>query len=484
MPVEYLVSSSVVLSVRNNTTVYLQLSALHPLISFVALPYIKACPIRPVRGCTTEPISSAYLLAADANTTRSPVTPTTATPYGATPYGAPNRPNGGGFTMANVEARYNPYASSPKSVNGAKIPTTIRTVPSFEAPSDASSSDPPSARNSGFSSSVNSNASGASYYSQTQTQNQYGPTVRLKAPSSHPADMQSGVARSPASPMSSSNATLKPTDTSYETEDQQQGMRENSPQWDGGAVGKAALGKTGRVINKLVSDNEALKRDLKIERIKSEEAKQAAKLMEDKMERMISEYESRLLEANVTKTLLSRKERQVEHLQSSVELEKKRTADAQERERIWREEMEKSRRDANVQVDEAKTQAALMEGRYNAISSHWKEQGDEVKKAATSLHAEIAALVEERRRDDDKINTLRDLCDQQDGNIKDLKRQKDEIGAHFEAYKTAQEDALRDIKGKAQQREEEQLQTIEETKRVLGQLRWALQVKGNVKGAG
>lgn len=281
--------------------------------------------------------------------------------------------------------------------------------------------------------------------------------------------------------MASSDATLRPADNGVDAEEQ---APDGSTQWDGGAVGKAALGKTGRVINKLVSDNEALRRDLKIERIKSEEAKQAAKLMEDKMERMVSEYESRLLEANVTKTLLARKERQVETLQQAVELEKKRTADAQDRERTWKDELEKGRRDANVQVDEAKTHAAMMEGRYNAIASHWKDQGNEVKKATTTLRSEIAALVEERKRDDDKINTLRDLCDQQDGNIKDLRKQNEAIGNQFETYKNTQEDALKSIKENARNREEEQLRTIEETKQALGQLKWALQVKANVRGAG
>ncbi|KAF7531554.1 hypothetical protein G7054_g8787 [Neopestalotiopsis clavispora] len=426
-----------------------------------------------------EPISPAYLLAADASATSTPTTPTKA----ASSYNSPTRTTGGGaLDMANVSARFNPFTSSPKSLKGGKQSSTIRTVPSFEDPSDtSSSSDPHSARNSGFSSSVNSNTSGASIYSQNQTQfqTQNGTTSRLsKAPTSYPSKTQLGATRTLTT---SSDTTLRPADNAMDGEEQ---ALEGSAQWDGGAVGKAALGKTGRVINKLVSDNEALRRDLKIERIKSEEAKQAAKLMEDKMERMISEYESRLLEANVTKTLLSRKERQVESLQQAVELEKKRTADAQDRERTWKDEMEKSRRDANVQVDEAKTHAAMMEGRYNAIASHWKEQGNEVKKATTSLRAEIGALVEERKRDDDKINTLRDLCDQQDGNIKDLRRQNEEIGNQFEAYKRTQEEALKSIKENARNREDEQLRTIEETKQTLGQLKWALQVKANVRGAG
>lgn len=293
----------------------------------------------------------------------------------------------------------------------------------------------------------------------------------------------------------SSNSTLRPNGNAAESpvarqvsenspgEDAAQSTREGSPsQWDS-SVGKAALGKTGRVINKLVSDNEALKRDIKLERMKAEESKQQAKMMEEKMERMMSDYESRLLEANVTKTLLSRKERQVEHLQATIEQEKKRATDALQRERTWRDEMEQSRKDANVQVEEAKLQAAMFEGRYNAIASHWKDQGDHVKKTALDLRAEIAALVEERKKDDDKINTLRDLCDQQDGNIRDLKRQKDGIGRQFEEYKKEQEAALHHIKTSAQAREEEQERTIEETKQVLGELRWALNVKKNVRGA-
>lgn len=374
-----------------------------------------------------------------------------------------------------TEARYTPYANSPKSTNGGALPSTIRTVPSYDAPSD-SSSESPSARNSGFSSDLHSDASAASYTSQPQSQNRSA--ARSAQPSPTPPD----------SAMSSSSTTLhggvRTLDPAAQMPDSA-AVAADDPvqQWDS-AVGKAALGKTGRVINKLVSDNEALKREIKVERMKAEEFKQTAKLMEDKIERMVAEYESRLLEASVTKTLLARKERQVETLQLAVENEKKRTADALDRERTWKEEMAKSRRDASVQVDEAKMQAALMEGRYNAIASHWKDQGDEVKRRADSLHGEIAALVIQRQQDDDKINTLRDLCDQQDGNIRDLRKQKDDIGRQFEAYKEEQENILRDIKQSARSREDEQQRTLEETKRVLGELRWALNVKQNVPGAG
>jgi chromosome segregation ATPase len=255
-----------------------------------------------------------------------------------------------------------------------------------------------------------------------------------------------------------------------------------SNSWDN-SVGKAGLGKTGRVINRLVSDNESLKRDIQIERLRAEESRQAARLLEDRLERTISDYESRLLEATVTKTLLARKERQVESLQDAVELERKRAVDAAGRERVWKDEMETAKGDAKRQVEEATNYAALMEGRYNAISSHWKEQGEEVKRSMGKMRKEVADLVVERKKDDGKIETLRELCDQQDGNIRELRKQKEDIEMQFEAYKRAQEEGLVDIKRKADEREREQERTLQEARDVLDKLKWALSVKGKIEWA-
>lgn len=260
------------------------------------------------------------------------------------------------------------------------------------------------------------------------------------------------------------------------------GGTEGDSQWDS-TIGKAGLGKTGRVINKLVSENDSLKRDIQIEKLRAEESKQAAKLIEDKMDRMVNDYESRLLEANVTKTLLSRKERQVESLQASVELEKQKAQAAIDSEKTFRNELEKVQKDTRVQVEEATTYAALMEGRYTAISSHWKDQGEEVKRAVAKIKKEISDITEERQGDDAKIQTLRDLCDQQDSNIKELRREKEDIAKKFEEYKQTQEDDLKHIKVNARETEKEQQRLLDEAREALHKLRWALQVKENVKGA-
>ncbi|KAL7950640.1 hypothetical protein V8C42DRAFT_307124 [Trichoderma barbatum] len=350
---------------------------------------------------------------------------------------------------------------------------TIRSVPSLEG-SDTS---PESNHASGLSSSVTSKASGLSTVASNGT---------IEEAPSPKANLDTPVVIEVPEP---SNDAVGPVRVVTPAPPEENGVsgdgehdNQDSAQWDS-TIGKAGLGKTGRVINKLVSDNDALKREIKIEKLRAEEAKQAAKLVEDKMERMVNDYESRLLEANVTKTLLARKERQVETLMATVDVEKKKAVAAQELERNWRDEMEKAKLDAKTQADDATSYAQLMEGRYNAISSHWRDQGDEVNKAIATIKTEITTIVDERKSDDDKIQTLRDLCEQQDSNIQKLRREKEDIARLFEEYKKAQEENLKDIKENAKQTEAEQQRILEESRETLNKLRWALNVKTNVKGA-
>ncbi|OAQ96691.1 hypothetical protein LLEC1_06192, partial [Akanthomyces lecanii] len=333
---------------------------------------------------------------------------------------------------------------------------TIRSVPSFD-----SSESSPEVKQSPFSSSTHSNTSAGSTALGTLDHNK-GTGRSAASTDIHTTTTPSRWSANGVRVIEPQQQGQLPHDSSVlsESTDTENGH------WDS-TIGKAGLGKTGRVINRLVSDNDALKREIKIERLRAEEAKQAAKLIEDKMERMVSEYEGRLLEANVTKTLLARKERQA----------------ALDSERTWKAEMQKVRADAKTHVEQAATHAQLMEGRYNAISSHWREQGDQVTRAVTKMRAEIADVVDERQRDDDKIQTLRDLCEQQDGNIRELRREKEDMARLFAQYKQTQDDDLRDIRINAKKREDEQERMLAEAREALHKLKWALNVKNNVKGA-
>jgi len=253
-------------------------------------------------------------------------------------------------------------------------------------------------------------------------------------------------------------------------------------QWSS-AVGRANLGKSGRVIERLMGENDMLKRDLNLERLRAEESRQAVKMAEGKMEALTAEYDGKLHDAAINKTLLKRRERQLSDLKAQIEGERQRADVAVERERGWKEELERVQEECKRKVEEAQTFAALMEGRNKALTSHWKEQGFEVDRTVTKLSKEIENIVQERKNDDRKMNMLQGLCDQQAELLGSLERQKQGIEMAFENYKREQEESLRGIKERARQQEVSNEAALLETHRVLGELKWALGVKKNAKGA-
>lgn len=145
--------------------------------------------------------------------------------------------------------------------------------------------------------------------------------------------------------------------------------------------------------------------------------------------------------------------------------------------------MDKAQRECKIKVEEASNHALLVEGRYNALASHWDEQGNEVKGAVNKLSKEISTLVDERHKDYVRMNALQATCDQQNAQLDNLQKQKEDIAEAFRLYKLEQEQGLKDIKQKAARQEKANEEALVETKKVMGELKWALQVKKNVKGA-
>ncbi|KAI1006221.1 hypothetical protein K3495_g2003 [Podosphaera aphanis] len=248
------------------------------------------------------------------------------------------------------------------------------------------------------------------------------------------------------------------------------------PQWNS-AIGRASLGgKSGRVIERLMCENDMLKRDLNIEQLRAEEQKQAVKMTEGKMEALILDYDSRLHDAAVNKTLLKRRERQLAELRTQVDTEKKKAQLATENEKTWKDQIEKVEQETKRNVEDALLYASMMEGRNNVLSSHWKEQGLEFERTIKKLSKEIAEITLERKHDDERLNTLQGLCDQQAAQLAQIVEERNAISRNYEECKRLQEETLLKFKAAAQEQEEKSERLMTETLKALNDLKWALGV--------
>jgi len=224
-----------------------------------------------------------------------------------------------------------------------------------------------------------------------------------------------------------------------------------------------------------------LKRDLQIERLRAEEAKQAMKMTETKMEAQSADYEARLHDAAINKTLLKRRERQLADLKSQIDGERQRADTAVESERGWRDAMEKMELETKEKVDEATNFAMMMDGRNSVLASHWKEQGDLLASSVAKFKAEVSTLLQERQDDCKRMDVLQELCNKQRDELSRLEGEKHRIAHAFDDYKSEQEALLKSIKTKAREQEQANDRALKETTNALHELRWALGVKKNVK---
>jgi hypothetical protein len=255
-----------------------------------------------------------------------------------------------------------------------------------------------------------------------------------------------------------------------------------SPQQWSSAVGKANLGKSGRVIDRLMSENDMLKRDLQIAKYKVEESKQDVKMAEGKMEALNNDLEARIHACKMSEALVKRRDRQIADLKTQVDGEKQKAAAAVESERYWRNAMEKVEAEAKQKVDEAKNYALLVDGRYNSLASHWQQEGARVEESVKKMRAEISDLNQHRMEDMKKAGLLQDLLDEKSEQVSRLENNKSSMSALLDAYKAEQENLLRDIKAKTKEQEAANERLLEETRRTLGELKWALAVKKDLRG--
>lgn len=253
---------------------------------------------------------------------------------------------------------------------------------------------------------------------------------------------------------------------------EEQDPSSNSP-WSS-AVGKSTLGKSGRVIEKLMAENDALKRELKSEKLRAEESRNATKMAEARMESLAADYEGRLHEAAIDKAQLKRRERQYLDLKDQLDAEKSRAEAAIESEKTWRAAMEDMEHETMIKLAAATNAKMLAEGRSNTLENHWKDQGRDIQSKIEKHRKQMSTIMHLRKTDAKQMLLLHQLCEQQAERLRGLENEKKAICDLYDAYRKEQDGILGSIKEKAVQQSEAGDRGIEEMTETLNSLKWAL----------
>jgi len=221
----------------------------------------------------------------------------------------------------------------------------------------------------------------------------------------------------------------------------------NENQWSS-AVGHATLnGKSGRVIERLMAENDRLKKELELSKLRSQELERGLQTMRPQIEALRTENDNLNHASNMDGSILERRERRIEELKEEVAQERSRRGAsellARRLERQNEESKDTAKRDVQMAHEEAKhatTHASILEQSHRQLASEYRQRAERWQKDIAVLQAQIKSNSDKFARMDVVSQQLHADTDRQRIMHEEMVKQWDEYQKANEEWKTAQED--------------------------------------------
>lgn len=246
------------------------------------------------------------------------------------------------------------------------------------------------------------------------------------------------------------------------------------------AVGHATTsGKSGRVIERLMAENDRLKRDLDLANIRAQELEKSLSMCRPQMEALRQENENLSHARSVDSSLLGRRDRKIEDLKADNVMKTERMEKAEalmrQQQRQMEELKEASSREQQAMLEQSKhatVHAEILETSHKQLSAEYRARRE-------AWEHDLAQVLEERERDRQRMARLDVVYEQM--------RQEHERTRKVQADLTARWDdmgrALRDTVDEGDQVNERLRKKSAEMETVVNEMKWVmgLQKSGGIR---
>lgn len=256
---------------------------------------------------------------------------------------------------------------------------------------------------------------------------------------------------------------------------------DNGSPWSS-AVGRATTGKSGRVIERLMAENDRLQREMNLAQVRLDEENRRSESARSALEALRSTNENLAALHEMNISMLAKRERRIEETKTELEAERQR------RERAEREAKE-ARRDRDEAVDRYKREAIVERensrratAQYDVLSISLKRLEDGYGRQTRKLEADVKSLQNDIVADQQKLTGLRTITDQIRSESQKSQTSQQQLIRGFDAYKAETERGLEDIREEAGRNADANDQVQKEMQSVLGEMRHVINVKRDVRG--
>ena len=249
------------------------------------------------------------------------------------------------------------------------------------------------------------------------------------------------------------------------------------------AVGRATTGKSGRVIERLMGDNDRLQRELTLSNAKNEEEAKRSEWAKSTLESLRATNENLLAMQEVEKSALARKDRKIEELKADLEAEKARRAQAERETRETVRERDEAVATCKKQLIEERELVKKSTSQYEILSSSWRGLDDGYRNQTLKLKADVKTINEKREEDLQKIAQLGVVVEQLRREGEKTRRVKEQMMREFEDYKSEEVAGIREIRERAERNESAHEVALEEMNRVMGEMKYVINVRRDIRNA-
>ncbi len=243
------------------------------------------------------------------------------------------------------------------------------------------------------------------------------------------------------------------------------------------AIGRAATGKSGRVIEKLMGENDRLQREKRLAIVKLEEevkrgesARLALEGLQVSNQTLSSIHES-------DNTQMTKKDKKIELLRADLQSEKLRREKAEKETRESRREREEVVEELRRIAAEDREEARRSTAQYEILASSWKTLEDRYERQTQKLKTDLYGLRTELDSDKRKMTELEIVIEQLTHELTKVAQVKDKLLTGFQAYKKEQESGLQEIQERAERNNSANEELHEQISGVLGQMKHVVNVK-------
>lgn len=247
-----------------------------------------------------------------------------------------------------------------------------------------------------------------------------------------------------------------------------------TPPWSS-AVGHATTtGKSGRVIERLMAENDRLKRDLELQLLRSQELERSLQTIRPQLEAARTENSNLSHLKSVDGGLLARRDRKIESLKEDLATERSRRETSEKLLRRTVQEQgdstEKARRDVQRAQEEAKhsnTHAAILEQSHRQLATEYRTRAERWRKDVDEI--QLA-----RQDDSKKLARLEVVADQMRAEADRSRKLQADFVSQFDGYKTAAETWKQGLEGVTMVETERSRKLSEDMETVVDKMRWVM----------